>query len=175
MWRINWKDQIGHQKLKELLPSETWLANSGSDARSLSERKSSAAIQIQCRRMAHNHRVVATTPPPRDRKVMTWNRRKPPNQRCCSLFRIEDYEKLSASTPRRCRNYCLLLWSMRLSRERVCPKLAGAPDSGTPQDHGSLERSTCNSQRHSPDRRPWLRSSLLALGFCPDPALQTCS
>ena len=37
------------------------------------------------------------------------------------LFRIKGYEKLSPSTPRRRRSHCLLLWSMSLSKERVCP------------------------------------------------------
>ena len=37
-----------------------------------------------------------------------------------------------------------------------------------------LERFTCNSRRHTPDRRPWLRSSPSELASCRDRALQTC-
>ena len=50
------------------------------------------ATQIKCLRMAHNHWVVAMMQPPRDGKTMTSKHRKPPNQRCCFLFRIEGYE-----------------------------------------------------------------------------------
>ena len=38
--------------------------------------------------------------PHRDSKVTTWNPRNPPNQRSCFLFRIDGYEKLSASRPK---------------------------------------------------------------------------
>src|SRR6202035_1678600 len=39
-----------------------------------------------------HHWVVAMMHPPRDGKMMTSKHRKPPNQRCCFLFRIEGYE-----------------------------------------------------------------------------------
>ena len=35
----------------------------------------------------------------RDSKVITWNPRKPPNQRSCFLFQIEDYGKLLTHLP----------------------------------------------------------------------------
>jgi len=102
VWRLNWKVQIGDQKLKELLRCEAYIAMGGRDARSVSKEKGNAAIQIQSHRLATNQWRVTMVQTRRDSKIMTRNRRKPPNQRSCSLFRIEGYEKLSASTSRRC-------------------------------------------------------------------------
>jgi hypothetical protein len=102
--RINWKNQINDQKLKELLHLETQFAMCGRDARSVSKEKGNAAIYIQALRLVTNQWRVTTLQSHRDSKVMTWNRRKLRNRWFCFLFRIEGYEKLSASTSRRCRN-----------------------------------------------------------------------
>jgi hypothetical protein len=93
---------------------------------------------------------VTTVQSHRDSKVMTWNPRKPPNQRSCFLFRIEDYEKLSATTSRRWRNHCLLLWSLRLCRERVCPRTRIAvrvPQPPVSRNAISAERDNCLAAR----------------------------
>ena len=72
--RSNWRS-----KTKELILLETQFAMCGRDARSLSKRKPSAATQIKYLQLAANHWMVATMQSRRDSKVMTWNRRKPPN------------------------------------------------------------------------------------------------
>jgi hypothetical protein len=53
--------------------------------------------------------VVATTRPLRGSKIMTSKPRKPLNQRSCSLFQIEGYERLLATTSRVCRKPCLFV------------------------------------------------------------------
>jgi hypothetical protein len=112
VWRLNWKVQIGYQKLKELLHSETQLAMCGRDARSLSKEKGNAAIYIQALRLVTNQWRVTTLQSHRDSKVMTWNRRKPLNQRSCFLFRIEGYGR--CRHVRRGDAETLLLWSLHL-------------------------------------------------------------
>ena len=62
-----------------------------------------------------SHWALATMQPRRGGKIMTSKRRKLPNQRCCSLFQIEGYERLLATTSRLCRNLACL-WGLRLSR-----------------------------------------------------------
>jgi hypothetical protein len=90
VWRLNWKDQIGDQKLKELLRCEAHIAMGGRDPRSLSKEKGNAASQL---RLAPNHWALATMQHPRSGKIMTSKRRRLPNRRSCFLFRIEGYEK----------------------------------------------------------------------------------
>jgi hypothetical protein len=105
VWRIDWKDQIGDQKLKDPLRCEAHIATCGRGARSVSK-ENNATI---CSCLAPNHRVVATMQHPRDGKIMTSKRRKLPNRRSCFLFRIEGYEKVSAFTSRRCRKPLLVV------------------------------------------------------------------
>jgi hypothetical protein len=66
----------------------------GRNTQSLSGRKPSAATQINYIQLAANRCVATTVQFHRDSKIkiMTWNPRKPPNQRSCFLFRIEGYE-----------------------------------------------------------------------------------
>ena len=87
----------------------------GRDARSVSKEKGSAAIYTQVLRLAVNHWALATMQPRRGGKIMTSKRRKSPNRWCYSLFQIEGYERLLATTSRLCRNLACL-WSLRLSR-----------------------------------------------------------
>jgi hypothetical protein len=53
--RLNWKDQIGDQKLKEPLRYEVHITMGGKDARSPSKEKGNAATQIKRLRLAPNH------------------------------------------------------------------------------------------------------------------------
>jgi hypothetical protein len=96
----NWKNQMGHQKLKGLIQSERHFAIFGRNGRAPSEPNASVASQIKCLRLAPNHWALATTQHPKGRKIMTSKRRKLPNRRSCSLFQIEGYERLLASETR---------------------------------------------------------------------------
>jgi hypothetical protein len=89
VWRLNWKNQMDGQKLKELSHSETQLAVCSRDTQSLSERKRSAATQIKYLQLPANHCVEVTGHSRRDSKVIAWNRRKPPNQRSCFLSELK--------------------------------------------------------------------------------------
>ena len=73
------------------------------------------AIYTQVLRLAANHWALETMQPRRGGKIMTSKRRKSPNRWCCSLFQIEGYERLLATTSRLCRNLACF-WSLRLSR-----------------------------------------------------------
>jgi hypothetical protein len=87
----NWKNQMGHQKLRGPIQSERQFAIFGRNERAPSEPNASAASQIIYLRLAPNHRALATMLPRRDAKIMTSKRRKLPNRRSCFLFRIEGY------------------------------------------------------------------------------------
>ena len=81
--------------------------------------------QIQPLRMAPNHWLVATLQSRRDKKVMTSDPRRSPDQRSCFLFRIEELREAVG----------IRVEAMPLSRERACPRTritAGVPQRATP-------------------------------------------
>jgi hypothetical protein len=79
----------GHQRLKGPIQSERQFAIFERNELAPSEPNASAATQIKCLRLAHNHWALATTQHPKGGKRMTSKRRKLPNRRSCFLFRIE--------------------------------------------------------------------------------------
>jgi hypothetical protein len=65
--------------------------------------------------------------------------------------------------------------SIRKSRNIDDDMVIGAPGCGAPSGSSGWNDLTCNSRRHSPDRRPWLPSLSLRPVSSRAPASETCS